>query len=444
MFESLADELEGIVERIATTGVPAAGPAMVRVRATIDRLDALVCEAQVRFDAHELWRDEGAGSLRGWLADACALSRKEASAAARRSERLESWPEVADAWCHGRLTGAQVEAMVRVIPVRFVARFAEHAARVVEVVSPLDATATEAALRQWVRCAEAEDGAEQFVERPSGVFVSSYFDGRMAISGELSPVEGAIVEAALRVFDVPDPVDEHGDVVGPRRSMATRNADALVAMAKFALDSRDGAGESGRFVPHVSLVIDVAELRAAALRGAGVRTMADVRVRAAERGWSAVEMAWFTEALAHHGEAVTAEGQVLDPAAISALTCESVVQRVMMSGSRVLDLGREVRTARHWQRRAVIARDRHCRAPGCRVRPRFCDVHHVDHWIEGGRTDVDRMVLLCGTHHREFHKDGYRMELDADAVFTVHSPRGWSRSSAPERSEQVRFVRSVT
>jgi len=315
---------------------------------------------------------------------------------------------------------------------------------VVEVVSPLDATATEAALRQWVRCAEAEDGAEQFVERPSGVFVSSYFDGRMAISGELSPIEGAIVEAALRVFDVPDPVDEHGDVVGPRRSMATRNADALVAMAKFALDSRDGAGESGRFVPHVSLVIDVAELRAAALRGAGVRTMADVRVRAAERGWSAVEMAWFTEALAHHGEAVTAEGQVLDPAAISALTCESVVQRVMMSGSRVLDLGREVRTARHWQRRAVIARDRHCRAPGCRVRPRFCDVHHVDHWIEGGRTDVDRMVLLCGTHHREFHKDGYRMELDADAVFTVHSPRGWSRSSAPERSEQVRFVRSVT
>jgi len=313
MFESLADELEGIVERIATTGVPAAGPAMVRVRATIDRLDALVCEAQVRFDAHELWRDEGAGSLRGWLADACALSRKEASAAARRSERLESWPEVADAWCHGRLTGAQVEAMVRVIPVRFVARFAEHAARVVEVVSPLDATATEAALRQWVRCAEAEDGAEQFVERPSGVFVSSCFDGRMAISGELSPVEGAIVEAALRVFDVPDPVDEHGDVVGPRRSMATRNADALVAMAKFALDSRDGAGESGRFVPHVSLVIDVAELRAAALRGAGVRTMADVRVRAAERGWSAVETAWFAEALAHLGEAVTAEGQVLDP-----------------------------------------------------------------------------------------------------------------------------------
>ena len=444
MFESLAAELEGIVERIATTGVPAAGPAMVRVRATIDRLEALVYEAQVRFDAHELWRDEGAGSLRGWLADACALGRKEASAAARRSERLESWPEVVDAWCRGRLTGPQVDAMVRVIPVRFVARFADHAARVVEIVSPLDAAATEVALRQWVRCAESEDGAEQLSERPSGMFVSSYFDGRVAISGELSPVDGAIVEAALRVFDVPDPVDEHGDVVGVRRSMAMRNADALVAMARFALDHRDGAAESGRFLPHVSLIVDVTELRAAALRGAGVRTEADVRARAAERGWSAIETAWFTEALTRHAEGSTDEGQVLDAAALSALTCESVVQRVVMADSRLLDLGRDVRTARHWQRRAVIARDRHCRAPGCRVKPRFCDVHHVDHWIDGGRTDVARMVLLCGTHHREFHKDGYSMELDADAVFTVRSSRGWSRSSVPERCEQLRFVRSVT
>ena len=76
------------------------------------------------------------------------------------------------------------------------------------------------------------------------------------------------------------------------------------------------------------------------------------------------------------------------------------------------------------------------------MKPRFCDVHHVDHWIDGGRTDVDRMVLLCGTHHREFHKVGYRMELAADGRFTVHSPRGWSRSSMPER-EGLHFPLAV-
>jgi len=433
MFEAFVDELEEVVARIAVGGLSADGAAMVRVRKVIDRLEALVCEAQVRFDVHELWRDEGAGSLRGWLVDECGLGRKGAAASAKRSERLEAWPEVAQAWCDGQLTEAQVDAVVAVVPSRFVSRFAQQVAGVIDVIASLDVAGTEAALRQWVRCAESEDGAENYSERPSGVFVSSYFDGRVAISGELSPADGAIVDAALRVFDVPDQVDERGEMVGERRSMAARNADALVAMAKFALDHREGGAESGRFVPHVSLVIDVTELRAAALRGAGVHSVADVQRRSIERGWSGAETAWFTEALAHHGDGVTAEGQLLDAAAISALTCDSVVQRVMMSGSRVLDLGREVRTARHWQRRAVITRDRHCRAPGCRTKPRFCDVHHVDHWIEGGRTDVDRMVLLCGTHHREFHKDGYRMELDGDAVFTVHSPRGWSRSTVPRR-----------
>jgi hypothetical protein len=52
------------------------------------------------------------------------------------------------------------------------------------------------------------------------------------------------------------------------------------------------------------------------------------------------------------------------------------------------------------------------------------------------------MVLLCGTHHREFHKPGYRMELSDQAEFIVHSPKGWCRSSVPERVETQIFPRS--
>ena len=443
MFEVLMAELEGVVERIARCGVPVDGDALVRVAAVVDRLAAVACEAQVRFDQHEMWRDRGAGSLRGWLRDEGGLSRRGAATAARRSERLESWPEVADAWVGGRLTGPQVDAIVAVVPARFVSTFAADAARVVGIVAPLDAESTEVAIRQWVRCAEANDGAADLRERGSGVYLASTFAGRFAMAADLSPAEGAIVEAGLRVFDVPDPVDENGQVIGERRTIARRNADALVAAMTFALEFRDGAGDQGRFHPHVLVTMDVTELRAAALRGAGVSTVDEVERRAAERGWSAVETAWFTDALCRHGDAVTSEGLVMDASAISALSCDSVVQRVVMDGSRVLNLGREVRTATPWQRRTVVARDRHCRAPGCRTQARFCEVHHVDHWIEGGRTDVDRMVLLCGTHHREFHRAGYRMELDEQAVLTVHSPRGWSRSTVPERVDRPVFARAV-
>lgn len=438
MFEELVAELEGVVARLAECHVPADGPSMLRLRAAADQLQALTCEAQIRFDASGVWRNEGAGSLRGWLADAAGLGRKGAADAARRSERLEWWPAVTEAWVAGRLRGAQVEGIVATIPKRFVSLFANHAPEVVDLLEGLDAIETEAVLRQWVKCAEASDGQSDLTEQPSGVFVSVYADGRLAISGDLSPTEGAIVDAALRVFDVPDPVDENGEVLGERRSMAQRNADALVAMAKCALEHREGAGDGGRFLPHVSLVVDATEARAAVLRGAGVRSVAELDRCAAAKGWAPIEVAMFAQALAHHGEGVSSEGQLLDATALRTLTCDSVVQRVMMQGTKVIELGREVRTARHWQRKAVVARDRHCRAPGCRTKPRFCDVHHVDHWIDGGTTDVSRMVLLCGTHHREFHKDGYRMELDDDATFTVHSPHGWSRSSVPERDEQLR------
>jgi hypothetical protein len=435
--------LQRTVEGFARSGVPADGAALVALRTQIDRLSALVAEAEVRFDAGEVWRNDGAGSLRGWLADRAGLGRKAATVEARRVERLESWPEVGEAWSTGVLSGAQVDVLVAAVPRRFVSLFADHAPGVVRAVAPLDVEQTTVAMRQWVRAAESADGAEDFRERPSGVYLDHGFDGSFVLQGQLNPTEAAIIDATLRVFDVPDQLDENGEVVGERRTLGKRQVDAIVAACSFALAYRDGDGESGRFQPHVSLVFNVQELRAAGLRGAGVSSLVDVDSLAASNGWSAAEKAWFIEALSHHGDGVTAEGMLIDATAMSTLSCDSVVQAVLTNGSKLLRLGRTVRTAKSWQRRAIIARDRHCRAPGCRTKPRFCDVHHVDHWINGGKTDVDRMVLLCGTHHREFHKPGYQMELAEDGEFTVHSPKGWTRSSMPEHAEAPVFRKGV-
>lgn len=434
-------QLSSALVSMGASGVPTDAQVLKSLRMQIDRLSALTAEAEIRFDQHQLWRDEGAGSLRAWLVDACGMSRRDATRVARRADRLESWPEVLEGWKSGELSGAQVDVVVASVPARFVNEFAVQAPEVVRVLAPLDVAQTEVAMRQWVRCAEAADSPEDFSERPSGVYLDSLLDGRVAVQGQLNRTEAAIVEAALRVFDVPDQVDENGEFIGEPRSLGKRNADALVEVCKFAMSHREGAGESGRFVPHVSLVVDIAELRASALRGAGVRSKAGLERAAEARGWSAAERSWFTDALHRHGDAVTSDGSELDATAVATLTCDSVVQRVLMAGSKMLNLGREVRTATAAQRRAIVARDRHCRAPGCRTKPKHCDVHHLDHWINGGRTDVDRMVLLCGTHHREFHKPGYRMELSDQAEFTVHSPRGWSRSSVPERIDQLVFAR---
>ena len=444
-FDVVFEQLSSAVTSMVLCGVPADARSLVALRAQLDQLTALLAEAEVRFDQHELWRDEGAGSLRGWMADQCDLGRRAASAQARRIERLEEWPEVAEAWSAGRLSSAQVDVVVGVVPRRFIALFAEQAGSVVDIIAPLTVGDTELAMRQWVCCAENTDGPRQLGDRTSGLYFTRILDGRFTLEGHFEGADAAVITAALQDFDVPDALDEHGELIGPVRTLSQRNADALLAACRFAIAHREGAGDTGRFLPHVSLVVDVNELRASALRGAGVHSHAGLEQLAEARNWSAAERAWFTDTLDRKlaGTAVTFEGTDLDAAATVLLTCDSIVQRVMVAGDKILDMGREVRTATVAQRRAIITRDRHCRAPGCSTRAKHCDVHHVDHWINGGRTDVHRMVLLCGTHHRQFHRPGYRMELDEDAVFTVHAPKGWSRSTTPDRIETRHFT-SVT
>ncbi|MEX1218111.1 MAG: DUF222 domain-containing protein [Acidimicrobiales bacterium] len=436
-------ELIAAVQHLSRSGIAADAGELVEVHRQLDHLQSLLTEAQTRFDQYELWRHQGAGSLRGWLAHECTLSRRSASQHARLAQRMSAWPDVASAWRSGHLVGAKVEAMVAIIPPRFVALFSEHAPGVIPAVASLCVNSTEKVLRQWVHMAEAGDGPEDFTGPSSTLHASTYLDGSLAISGQLQGADAALVEAALRVFAVPDSVDENGQPTGAYRSFSERTAAALVAMAQCALDHRNGPGEIGRFQPHVSLVVDITEARAAALRGAGVATIADLDRVATAKNWNNIERAWFTEALAHHGQATTADGTCVTHNALNVLSCDSVLQRVLVSGSKVLNLGTEVRTASPGQRRAIIVRDRHCRAPGCQTKPRFCQVHHIDHWALGGRTDVDRMVLLCGTHHREFHKPGYKMEFSEDGTFTVSSSRGWRRSTVPDRPDQLFFPMPV-
>jgi HNH endonuclease len=64
-------------------------------------------------------------------------------------------------------------------------------------------------------------------------------------------------------------------------------------------------------------------------------------------------------------------------------------------------------------RNAVILRDKHCRWPGgCDQPPAACDVHHVRHKANGGRTSTGNCVLLCFFHHQvAIHRWGWTLVL---------------------------------
>jgi hypothetical protein len=77
------------------------------------------------------------------------------------------------------------------------------------------------------------------------------------------------------------------------------------------------------------------------------------------------------------------------------------------ANGRPVQLGRTHRLVPAWMRRALHARDRGCRFPGCDAPSAWTDAHHIQPWARGGATDVDNLTLLCRWHHGRVHEGGW-------------------------------------
>jgi Domain of unknown function (DUF222) len=88
-----------------------------------------------------------------------------------------------------------------------------------------------------------------------------------------------------------------------------------------------------------------------------------------------------------------------------------------------LDVGTATDTIPAHLRRAVTARDRHCRFPGCAQPPAACQPHHLIPRSEGGPTSLGNLLLLCTFHHLiAVHRWGWQITLHPDATVTATSP----------------------
>ena len=75
-------------------------------------------------------------------------------------------------------------------------------------------------------------------------------------------------------------------------------------------------------------------------------------------------------------------------------------------------------------RRAVIMRDQHCRwTGGCDQPAAACEVHHVTHKADGGKTSIKDCILFCTHHHQvAIHQMGWTVVLNPDGTTTA-----WNR-----------------
>jgi hypothetical protein len=95
------------------------------------------------------------------------------------------------------------------------------------------------------------------------------------------------------------------------------------------------------------------------------------------------------------------------------------------SVSLPLDVGAVTETIPVHLRRAVAARDRHCRFPGCDQPVAACHPHHIIPRAQGGPTCLTNLIELCTFHHLiAVHRWGWGIVLHPDGTVTATSPDG--------------------
>ncbi|MDZ8171397.1 HNH endonuclease signature motif containing protein [Microbacterium xanthum] len=83
------------------------------------------------------------------------------------------------------------------------------------------------------------------------------------------------------------------------------------------------------------------------------------------------------------------------------------------------------------QKRYLLARDVHCRFPGCRRPARECDWDHRKDHAHGGRTDVDNVGAFCRRHHTLKHATPWTVTQRPGGTLHFIAPSGLRHIEKP-------------
>jgi hypothetical protein len=116
---------------------------------------------------------------------------------------------------------------------------------------------------------------------------------------------------------------------------------------------------------------------------------------------------------------------VSGPAGVASILRRGLLEHPWNTPSLPLDIGysESIPAA---IRRAVLWRDRYkCAWPRCGRPAAQCDVHHIEHKRDGGKTSVKTCVTLCQFHHDVcVHRWGWRIALNPDGTVSAYGPDG--------------------
>ncbi len=413
----LVDDLRAVLEGGELSARIGGLDDVVEARRLLDRIEgqwfAAVHESDGRGDAQAA----AALSTGDYLARECGLTARDGRAMVMMAKRLR-WAEGVGAGLRdGSVSLGQARSFTRALSKRNISLFCEHEAALLDVAKDLSVDQLDNAMDHWRRRADSElsDQQTKNAQDSRELFVSPLGDNQWVVKGSLTAEQGSVVSEALKAV-----LEAEWDGTEETRTLPQRRSDALATICRnWLATNHDVSIHASR--PQLQVHVQLNDLLALGRSGSG----------------EPPDLSSFVGAY-------TNDGSFLDAATIERLWCDSVISRVLFDGSVLLEAGRASRTIPVGLRRAVIARDRHCRYPGCTCTAAWCEVHHIKEWNDNGTHDIKNLVSLCSRHHHRIHSQGEKLVLFDDGTLIVINVRGEERKSHPPPDISQLFNTSST
>ncbi len=379
------------------------------IYAAESRLLSLIRE----FDEKGYWAQQGLCSCAHWLNLKCGIGMNAAREKLRVAHALAELPKISERFDKGQLSYSKVRAITRIADATnedYLLMIADHgtAHHVEKLVSKY---------RTAKRLQDADIVRAQYNNRE----MTHYYDhdGCLVIKARLPAEQGALIVKALEMaMDVEfhdndvqpkgASTADHvplGQASGPESEseaeptpIAARRADALTEIAETYMNNNESSGSTAdryQVVVHVT---------AGTSEAVGVRPTHDSHIE---------------------------DGPGVPAVTSRRIACDSSVVCIKEDeNGEPLSIGRRSRAIPPPMRRALRARDKGCRFPGC-TNTRFVDGHHIQHWADGGETSLDNLVLLCRHHHHLVHEGGFACSKDKDGKITFKDQREQPLDQSP-------------
>lgn len=341
-------------------------------------IDGRIVEIVAQVDRERLWGATGARSLSHLVAWKTGVSSSRAATVAAVANRLDEFPRCAEGMREGRFSLDQVGVIAKRAKPGSDEHYATLAARA--TVSQLCTALKLGAQPDPDAVPEPDDAAE--LEDDSGPEDDAEPD--VAQDPGPQPSITSTTDDEYTYWDIRLPHPESAMFEAALQS----HRDALIAEWKQQVDDAGGPDQRPPMPGTADAFLRLVEAgwdAEAAARPHGQRTTVVVHVDVKDR------------------VAALHLGPLLTDADRRYLICDATCEVWFDQAGRTIGAGRTTRTIDRRLRRALEHRDRSCVVPGCGA-TRGLHAHHLQHWEDGGPTDLANLALLCPYHHRAHHR----------------------------------------